>query len=64
MSLRGFHVVFITCSIFLLLGFAYWAFIQFVNLRTTGYLATTVASCLTAIGLVIYEIYFLRKVKV
>ncbi len=55
MSLKGFHILFICLSILLAAGCAVWSFVNGVAL------AFGVVSCATAVALVIYGIYFLRK---
>jgi hypothetical protein len=63
MSLRAFHVLFITLSIILALccgGFALRDFIETGNFRK---LLFSILALLAAIGMVIYETYFLRKTR-
>ena len=55
MSLKAFHVFFISVAVLLCLGFGVWC------LQQPGYLAMGIASFAVAIGLVCYEIIFLRK---
>jgi hypothetical protein len=57
MSLKAFHVLFITISILLCAGCAVWSFAN-EAMPAFGW-----SSAVLAIGLVIYEIYFLRKAK-
>lgn len=63
MSLKDFHLVFISFSVILAAWFTYWAYGQYTTQHTTGYLLTAVVSALVAIGLVIYEIAFIKKSK-
>ena len=63
MSLKEFHIVFITASILLSLGFSYWGLSQYYQLHEVVYLGTSIVSLLTAIGLVIYEVTFIKKMK-
>ena len=63
MSLKGFHIVFITFSTMLALGIAAWCI--WVNL-TVGepiYLKGAIAGFLSAIALMIYGVWFYRKMK-
>ncbi len=63
MSLKGFHIVFISFATLLALGIAAWCF--WVN-RTVGepiYLAGAVCGFLSAVVLVAYGIWFYRKMK-
>jgi hypothetical protein len=57
MSLKAFHVFFISVAVLLCLGFGVWC------LRQTGYLAMGIGSFVVAVGLVCYEIVFLRKLS-
>ena len=63
MSLKEFHVVFITVSILLSLGAAGWGMVQYRQGYETSYVAFSLVSLLVAIGLVGYEAYFLQKTK-
>jgi len=63
MSLKGFHIVFITFSTLLALGIAAWC--VWVN-KTVGapvYLAGAIGALLGAVVLVVYGIWFYRKMK-
>jgi hypothetical protein len=55
MSLKGFHIFFIVLSILLSIGCAAWSFVNGVAL------AFGIGSCVTAVGLIAYGIYFVRK---
>ena len=59
MSLKVFHVVFITASIALASYFGLWA----VSLDGTAYLAAGLVSFACAAGLVVYQAGFLRKCR-
>jgi len=63
MSLKGFHIVFIVFST--LLAFALGAWCIWVDLVEGApvYLAGAVASFASAIALIIYGIWFYRKMK-
>jgi len=64
MSLKAFHLVFIIASILLAGGFAAWSLVNYFS--TGGRLSdlwTGLGSALVALGLVGYEIYFLKKLK-
>ena len=63
MSLKEFHIVFITASILLSLGFACWAFVQYAHIHNPLYAGISVLSFAAAIGLVGYEIRFIQKTK-
>ena len=57
MSLKAFHVFFISVSVLLCFGFGVWCF------RNNGYTGMGVGSLLIGVGLIVYEISFLRKLK-
>ena len=63
MSLKGFHIVFITFSTLLALGIGVWCI--WVNLvaGAPSYLAGAVFSFIAAIALIVYGIWFWRKMK-
>jgi hypothetical protein len=63
MSLKGFHIVFIIFSTLLALGTAAWC--VWVNLVEGApiYLAGAIAAVVTSIALIIYGIWFYRKMK-
>ena len=57
MSLKAFHVLFITLSILLCAGCAFWAFSNGVT-PIFGW-----SSAVLAVALVVYEVLFLRKAR-
>jgi hypothetical protein len=63
MSLKAFHIVFIIFSTLLALGLGVWCI--WVNLveGVPVFLAGAIASFATAIGLIVYGIWFYRKMK-
>ncbi len=64
MSLKAFHIVFISTSILLALGVGVWAFGNYSSPGgTRGDLAAGVASLAAALALAIYGVYFLKKLK-
>ena len=56
MSLKEFHVVFITASVLLSAGFAWWGIVQSRPLWA-------VLSVVAAVGLGMYEVYFMKKTR-
>jgi hypothetical protein len=62
MSLKGFHVVFVTASALLAFGFAAWL-IGAVEDPGTGRRLAGAASLVAGIGLVAYEAWFLKKMR-
>lgn len=63
MSLRGFHIVFVTISTLLFVFLAVWAFLMAP--ASTGSMATIlgIIGIVGAIFLPIYGVYFYRKAK-
>jgi membrane protein YdbS with pleckstrin-like domain len=63
MSLKGFHIVFIIFSTLLALGIGAWCvWVDLVEGAPT-YLAGAVCSFVVAVALVIYGVWFYRKMK-
>lgn len=62
MSLKGFHVVFVTASVLLAFGFALWCF-EAQPEPGTGRLVAGAVSVLVGLGLVGYEAWFLKKMR-
>ncbi len=63
MSLRTIHVIFITCSIILFLGFSYWTFNFAYKHSYHSYYIASVVSCISAIALLGYGYWFIKKTK-
>ena len=61
MSLKAFHVVFITLSTLLAAGFGVWSITADTGKSEGLYLG--VFSLLAAVALVVYGVYFLKKMK-
>lgn len=64
MSLKAFHLVFIVASILLAVGFAVWSLMDYFSPHGGIWdLVAGIGAVITAIGLIIYERYFLKKTK-
>ena len=63
MSLKGFHIVFITFSTLLALGAAVWCLRVNQAAGAPVYLAGAIAGFVVAAGLIIYGIWFYKKMK-
>jgi hypothetical protein len=64
MSLKAFHVIFITASSLMLFGFGAWMLRAYRGPEGTGGdLAWAVAALVAATGLLVYEGFFLKKLK-
>ena len=62
MSLKGFHVVFISASILLAFFFAAWC-LGLPEHEGGGWRAAGIASAAAGLGLGAYEAWFLRKAR-
>jgi hypothetical protein len=62
MSLKAFHVVFITASSLLAFYFAAWC-LGLGEQEGTSWRAAGIGSAVTGFGLVAYEAWFLRKTR-
>jgi F0F1-type ATP synthase assembly protein I len=63
MSLKAFHLVFITAAILLAFGFGIWLAKNFFSTGGAGNLFSALLSFGAGIGLIVYECYFLKKTK-
>jgi hypothetical protein len=62
MSLKGFHVVFVSASALVAFFFAFWC-VAAVRDPGAGRVAAAVVSALAGVGLLAYEAWFLRKMR-
>jgi hypothetical protein len=63
MSLKAFHIFFIGVSILLALGFGLWEIRAYADSGTAGRLIAGLLSFGVAVGLTMYGIRFLKKLK-
>ena len=63
MSLKGFHIVFIIFSTLLALGIGAWCVWVALVEGAPIYLAGAICSFVAAIALVVYGVWFYRKMK-
>ena len=63
MSLKAFHIVFVTLSTILAAGFGIWAIRDYQSHGDLGSLSIGVASLLGAVALIVYGRWFLQKLK-
>jgi len=63
MSLKSFHIIFIAMATVLSVSFGVWALRQYANVPSAGLLAMMVGSMVFAAVLVVYGVWFLRKLK-
>jgi hypothetical protein len=62
-SLKAFHIIFVTVSILLTLGFGVWSLVHYADEKRVLDLAFGIGSILAAVGLVFYGRYVLKKLK-
>ena len=63
MSLKAFHLVFVTVSAILGLGFGAWAIADYRRSGSAGSLWSGVGSLVGTVALIVYGRWFLRKLK-
>ena len=63
MSLKSFHIFFITVSIALAIGFGVWAVIEYAGQGSATYLLWMAVAFGGAIGLAFHEVAVLNKFK-
>jgi hypothetical protein len=64
MSLKAFHVIFITISSLMLFGFGAWMLRAYRSPEgVAGDLAWAIVALTAAVGLLVYEGFFLKKLK-
>lgn len=63
MSLKAFHLVFITASVLLAFGFGAWSLVGYSDYGRTADLVFGIGSVGVGVGLIAYGRYVLRKLK-
>lgn len=63
MSLKTFHIVFISLSTLCAFGFSVWLMISFVSSREVLLVTAAAGSFACGVGLIFYGIRFLKKLK-
>ncbi|MSU57066.1 MAG: hypothetical protein EXS35_02615 [Pedosphaera sp.] len=63
MSLKAFHVIFITAASILAFAFGVWMIRAYRAEGVTSDLVYGIASLLAGVGLLVYEGFFLKKLK-
>ena len=63
MSLKAFHLVFITASVLLSFGFGAWSLVGFSDYGRMVDLVFGIGSVGVGVGLIVYGRYVLRKLK-
>ncbi len=63
MSLKTFHIIFITISSLFTFGFAYWLVRSYSGNGEVSSLIGAVVSTLFGVGLIVYGVRFLKKLQ-
>lgn len=63
MSLKSFHIFFVSASVLLSFGFAGWAVWTYLHTQQFGTLVLGVASAAVGAGLVVYGVKVLRSLR-
>ncbi len=63
MSLKAFHILFITVAVLMILGCATGALLSYLETGAGFSLAAALGSLVAAATLVVYEVVFIRKTK-
>ncbi len=63
MSLKAFHVVFVAMCVVFATGFGFWAVRNYGSSGEVASLVWGIGSFAGAVGLCIYGVWFLRKLK-
>lgn len=63
MSLKAFHIVFVTASVLLCLGFGAWNLVNYRESGARGDLGFAIGSLVATVALLVYGWYFLKKFK-
>ena len=63
MSLKSFHIVFVTASILLAFGFGVWSLLDYKDRGQTAELIGGIVSLVVGFALIIYAKAILRKLK-
>lgn len=63
MSLKAFHIAFIVLSSLMCFGCGAWGLAQYVHSGSAGHLLFAISGLFGGIGLIVYGIRFLRKLK-
>lgn len=63
MSLKAFHVLFITASVLLSFWFGWFELSRYADTKEAMDLWFGGGSCVAGVGLIAYGVYFLKKLK-
>jgi len=63
MSLKAFHIVFVTLSALLAVWFSVWSFGQYSAGAGTLYLVFGLCGAILVVALIVYGFWFLKKMK-
>ena len=63
MSLKAFHVLFITASVTLAFWFGWYELDRYATTKAATDMWFGLGSCVTGVALIAYGLYFLKKLK-
>ena len=63
MSLKNFHILFITVSLILSVSFGTWAVLAHREETGSAYLVMGILAFVVAVTLMVYGVWFLRKIN-
>ena len=63
MSLKTFHILFVSCAVLSSLTMTWWAVVQLKERGGAGFVVAALTSFALAAGLTVYEINFIKKTK-
>ena len=63
MSLKAFHILFITASVLLSFWFGWYELDRYTTMKAAADMWFGIGSCVTGVALIAYGIYFLKKLK-
>ena len=63
MSLKFFHVFFISAVVLFFIGMGVWAMRRYTDMRETEMLVTGIGSFVAVVGVTVYGCWFIKKLK-
>ncbi len=63
MSLKAFHILFITASVALSFWFGWYELDRYTSTKAAADMWFGIGSCVAGVGLIAYGLYFLKKLK-
>jgi hypothetical protein len=63
MSLKSFHIIFVSISLLFAIYFSYWSYKHWMNFSDTSYLVYLFLSIISFLVLFVYSRIFIKKFK-